>query len=319
MTATRPDGLRVAVTGAAGFIGRAVVERIERGTLDPLGPVGELRLNDVQPIAHSTATIIQGSYADADVRDRLVADGVDILFHLASLPGGAAQRDPALGRQVNLDGSLALLDAVAERGVARVVYASSIAALGAGSEPVNDATALRPIGSYGTHKAMVELYLADLTQRGLIDGRAVRPAGIVARPREAFEGFATAWMSDLFHAAVEGRDIAIPVRAQAHVWLQSLDTVTDNIIHAALMPPEGLPQHRAWTLPATVVRLDELVEAMSHHGGHANTVTYGQGPVDHPPLDAGAALALGFITDGDTDALVAKVLSRLSVATSPKL
>ncbi len=319
MTATRPDGLRVAVTGAAGFIGRAVVERIERGTLDPLGPVGELRLNDVQPIAPSTATVIQGSYADADVCDRLVADGIDVLFHLASLPGGAAQRDPTLGRRVNLDGSLALLDAVAKKGVVRVVYASSIAALGAGTKPVNDATPLRPIGSYGTHKAMVELYLADLTQRGLIDGRAVRPAGIVARPREAFEGFATAWMSDLFHAAVEGRGIAIPVRADAHVWLQSLDTVADNILHAALMSAEGLPRHRAWTLPATVVRIDELVEAIGHHGGRAMNVTYGHGATDHPPLDAGAALALGFITDGDTDALVGAVLSRMTPAASSPL
>ena len=146
-------GLRVAVTGAAGFIGRAVVDRIGRGAL---GNIADLRLNDVQPIDHDRATLIQGSYADSDVRERLVGDGIDILFHLASLPGGAAERDPHLGKSVNLDGSIALLDAVARPNGPVVVYTSSIAALGGHDGPVDANSALRPSGSYGTHKAMVE-------------------------------------------------------------------------------------------------------------------------------------------------------------------
>jgi nucleoside-diphosphate-sugar epimerase len=85
------DGLRVAVTGAAGFIGRAVVERIDSGVF---GEIGELRLNDIQPVYHSNATVVQGSFALSDVREQLIGDGIDILFHLASLPGGASERDP---------------------------------------------------------------------------------------------------------------------------------------------------------------------------------------------------------------------------------
>ena len=311
----RSEGLRVAVTGAAGFIGRAVLDRIG---CSALGAIAELRLNDVQAFDHPNTDIVRGSYADKDVRERLLAGGVDVLFHLASLPGGAAERHPALGRTVNLDGSMALLDAAANTvgatGVPVVVYASSIAALGVSKQPVNDATALRPAGSYGTHKAMVELYLADLTRRGCLDGRAVRPAGIVARPQDAYDGFATAWMSDLFHAALAQRDIAIPARAAAQVWLQSVDTVTDNIVHAARMPASGLPPQRAWTLPATVVRIDAWIDAMRRRTGHALHVDFGDGPVNQPALDASAALALGFVSDGDTDALVDAVLSRLERA-----
>ena len=80
------NGMKIAITGAAGFIGRAVVSRITGGAL---GPVADLCLNDVQGFTHPNATVIRGTYADEAVRRQLTADGVDILFHLASLPGGA--------------------------------------------------------------------------------------------------------------------------------------------------------------------------------------------------------------------------------------
>ena len=306
--ARKSGGLRVAVTGAAGFIGRTVVARLGAGAL---GEIADLRLNDVQAIDRPGAIVVQGTYADRQVRERLIGDGVDVLFHLASLPGGASERDPALGRSVNLDGTMALIDAVAAPDAPVVVYTSSIAALGMGDLPVTGATALRPGGSYGTHKAMIELYLADLTRRGLIDGRAVRPSGIVARPQGAYAGFATAWMSDLFHAAIERRPIAIPARPDTQFWLQSIDVVADNIVHASVMPPDGLPSHRAWTLPATVVRAGALVAALERRTGHAMQVDYADGPMKQPLLDAGAALAVGFITDGDTAALVDAVVSRI--------
>lgn len=301
-------GRRVVVTGAAGFIGRAVVDRIDAGAL---GPVTELILNDVSPARHASATIIQGTFAAEPVRAQLLERPVDILFHLASVPGGASAHDPQLGRSVNLDGSIALLDAMCADHKPVVVYASSIAALGGQSERVDDRTPCRPAGSYGAHKAMIELYLADLTQRGLIDGRSLRPAGIVARPKDAFGGFATAWMSDLFYAALERRTIALPLEPSARIWLQSIDTLAANFIHAALMPPIGLAPHRTWTLPATVVRVEALVAALQWQLGYAFAATYLGGPMNLPELDAAAAVAAGFTGDGPVDALAQQVIARI--------
>ena len=305
-----PDGLKVALTGASGFIGQAVVNRIVGGAL---GQVEELRLNDIRAIERPGAVFIEGSFTESAVRDRLIGDGVDVLFHLASLPGGASERDPVLGKSVNLDGTMALFDHAGLRGCPIIVYTSSIAALGRPLDRVTDATALRPSGSYGTHKAMIEFYLADLTRRGLVDGRAVRPAGIVARPRTAYAGFATAWMSDLFHAALDNRAITIPAPADTQIWLQSIDTLADNIIHAAMLPAQGLPANRVWTLPATVVNVAALIAALSRRTGQPMTVEFGAEAANasggNPALDACSALAFGFKSDGDTAELVDAVLS----------
>lgn len=309
------SGLRIAVTGANGFIGRSVVDRIRRGVL---GNVTDLRLNDIQRFDIPKAKIFVGSFADKDISTGLIGEGVDILFHLASLPGGASEHDPLKGKRVNLEGSIALFDKATEQTCPVIVYTSSIAALGRGDQIVTQATALRPAGCYGTHKAMVELYLADLTRRKRVDGRSVRPAGIVARPRFAYSGFATAWMSDLFHAATENRPIIIPVPPDAQVWLQSIDVVADNIIHAARMPGADLQSHRVWTLPATVVRIETLVKALERWTGRQLEVEYGNSAMDQPLLDASDALALGFMSDGDTDALVQAVMRGL-VSGSPIL
>lgn len=304
----RVSEMRVAVTGAAGLIERAVVDRIERGAL---GSVGDLRLNDVRAFTHAHANVVVGSYAHPSIRKKLIGKGVDILIHLASLPGGASARDPALGKSVNLDGSIALFDCACGTSCPVIVYTSSIAALVSPLKSGSEEPALRPSSSYGTHKAMVELYLTDLTRRGLVDGRTVRPAGIVARPRTAYQGFTTAWMSELFHAALEGNKLSIPVRADSQIWLQSIGAVADNIIHAALMQLGQSTSSRSWTLPATMVRADALVASLRRHTGQALSVEYAEAPGTQATLDFRAALALGFVSDGDTDALVNSVMGRL--------
>ena len=319
--------MRIVITGADGFLGRKVVDLLlaANGLGEGFALLSSLVLLDLhmgRSFDDPRVRVITRSFTDEAMCDMALEGGVDLLFHLASLPGGAAQANFELGRSVNLEGPMALMDAVCDRDGKRngkptiVVNASSIAAIGPVDDVVTDDTPLRPLGSYGCHKLMMEVYLSDLSARGWIDARSVRPSGIVPRPREAFEGFATAWLSELFHVMLAGDALEIPMVADARTWLQSVGCVAENCLVAARLPAAGLPAHRAWTLPALNPSMQELVEAIGRHtsAAHVTRISYGEpspGPYGRslPDQRLPRTEALGFHHDGSLDAFVRAALA----------
>ena len=170
----------IIVTGAGGFVGRALVRKLlERGD----NVVALDSFADHIPVG---ARNVVGDIADPTVRARSFRDGCTALVHLATVPGGAAEADPAASRRINIDAMYDLLDAAKSGGnKPRVVYASSIAVFGdpLPVEGVDDTTPLAPKMVYGGHKAMMEIAVAMMHHRGEIDGVSVRLPGILARPQ----------------------------------------------------------------------------------------------------------------------------------------
>ncbi len=285
---------RIAVTGAAGFVGRAVLARLRELGVEAVGI-------DRTP----GDGIVAGDLLDPGFRREILA-GVGATIHLAAIPGGASEADYELSRRINLDLTLALM----EEARGRFVYASSIAIYGAPSpEPVDDDTPARPALTYGAHKLMAEVALANLKRLGRLDGLALRLPGIVARPR-ASTGLKSAFMSDVFHALAANQPITLPVSPQATMWMLSASAVADALIHAVTV--QDAPA--ALTLPALRVRMDELVAALG--GGNVayepDTVLEAQFGA-YPQLSTPAADQLGFRHDGDLTTLVRRVVGALSM------
>jgi D-erythronate 2-dehydrogenase len=295
--------MRVVITGAGGFLGRRVAHLL---AADPR--VTALRLVDHAGLPDLPgAERLIGDLADPDLTARAIA-GADAVIHLAAIPGGAAEADPALAHLVNIDATMALIGALRGRGV-RFVFASTVAVLGDALPPlVDDDTPPAPRLIYGAQKAMVETWLATLARRGDLDGVALRPAGIVARDGTD-AGLKTAFLSRVFHALRRGEDITLPVSPDATTWLASVENVARNFVHAALMADLG--PRRVLTLPALTLRLDALVAALqSEFPVSAARVTHAPDPAimtafgRQPPLLTPAAEALGFARDADARALV---------------
>ena len=125
---------------------------------------------------------IAGSIADPKVIAQAFDSPVDVVFHLASVPGGLAEQNYELARQINLDATAALLEAaraqnIASSRAATFVFASSIAVLGGPlPDAVDDQTAPHPKMTYGAQKWIGEIWLEDFHRRGWVRGRPYRAA-----------------------------------------------------------------------------------------------------------------------------------------------
>jgi nucleoside-diphosphate-sugar epimerase len=318
--------MNLLITGANGFIGRALSSRLlsDAARLPAgVGPIGRLTLMDMGFEGPEMPRVrrLSGSIADPALLARAFDTPVDVVFHLASIPGGMAEQNYELGRQVNIDATIKLLEAARAQAAALArppvfVFASSIAVLGSPlPATVDDASPLHPKLSYGAHKLIGEILLEDFHRRGWVAARAVRLPGIVARPPQR-TGQLSAFLSDIFRELAEGRSYECPVSADSTTWLMSVHCIVDNLLHAAALSAAACENTRVWTLPALRTSMTGLVQAIAEvHGPDVlRRVSYRSNPAleanfgRYPPLVTAAAELAGFRHDGDLPTLVRRAL-----------
>ena len=158
---------QILVTGAAGFIGSHLVDRLlARGEAvvgldlfdDFYDPAIKER-NLEGALAHPTFTLVQG-----DIRDRealaALPDTIDTVVHLAARAGVRPSiEDPVLYADVNVQGTVTLLDFARERGVRSFVFASSSSVYGNNEKvPFHESDRVdHPISPYAATKKAGEL------------------------------------------------------------------------------------------------------------------------------------------------------------------
>ncbi|WP_157264069.1 NAD-dependent epimerase/dehydratase family protein [Azohydromonas aeria] len=310
----------VVVTGAEGFVGRALVQRLLAQGLagQPLSRLTLLDLGFAGPHADSRVVQLPGSIADAAVRREAYAVPVDAVFHLASIPGGAAEKDYALGRSINLDATLGLLEDLRGQPVPpRFVFASTVAVYGEKLPAVVDEATLPAPGlTYGAHKLAGEYLVADASRLGWVQGCSLRLPGVVARPGEG-TGMLSAFMSLLFWRLAAGHPLTVPVSRDGVAWWISVGRCVDNLLHAATVDPARFTARRSYQMPVLRLTVGEVVDALAARFGadRQALVTYAPDPfierlfANYPPLATPQALELGLQHDGSVDDLVVRALA----------
>jgi nucleoside-diphosphate-sugar epimerase len=313
--------MRILVIGAAGMLGRKLVERLARdGRLgsDRISHLSLVDLRVAEPSADARFAMetTVADLAEPGVAAELVAGRPDVVFHLAAVVSGEAEEDLEKGYRVNLDATRMLLDAIRarDRGYRpRVVFSSSIAVFGPPlPDVIDDDHCTTPATSYGTQKAMIELLLSDHARRGFLDGIAIRLPTICVRPGKpnlAASGF----FSSIIREPLNGQDAVLPVFTDVRHWFASPRSAIGFLLHAATLEGARLGDGRCLTMPGVCATVAEQIEALRRVAGqdavrrirHEPDETIMRIVAGWPrAFHARRARALGFRADADFDDIV---------------
>ena len=236
--ARRPLG-RVLVTGAAGFLGRALAERLARD--------GEqVVISDLGQGARPPAGLRACDLTDRRQVDALVdSQGIDTIIHAGAVSGPMVMADRPLEIwQINVTGTAYLLEAARRNRVGRFVLCSSIDVYGASPDGiVNEDTPYAPDTVYGASKVAAEAALTGYVREHGIDGIAVRFSWIYGPGRQT-----PTTLERLIRAGLAGQAVALDDEAEQRTHYLFIDDAVAGVL-AAAQAPAGLPR-RAYNITA---------------------------------------------------------------------
>ena len=160
--------MKVLITGAAGFIGSHLCERLAADGCTVIGIDNfddfydpQIKRRNISGcLKNKNFQLIEADIRDSTAMDKAVGDGVEIIVHLAARAGVRPSiAQPLLYADVNINGTMVLLQAAAKHKVARFIFSSSSSVYG-NNEKVpfsEDDNVDFPISPYAATKKAGEL------------------------------------------------------------------------------------------------------------------------------------------------------------------
>lgn len=181
--------MRVLVTGGAGYIGsHTLLELMAQGhevcVLDNYSNAVPEVLTRVRTLSNGAVNDVTGDVRDAATLDAILQDfAPDTVIHFAGLKAvGESALRPLDYYDVNITGTLSLLQAMTRADCKRIIFSSSATVYGEPQYlPYDEAHPLQPMSVYGRTKLMAEQILSDWaaadTQRSAVLLRYFNPVG----------------------------------------------------------------------------------------------------------------------------------------------
>lgn len=270
----------VLVTGANGEIGHGLLTRLAAE-----GP--SIVTLDIAPLEPKLAPLVRreftGSVTDYGLLERILAEfEIDRVFHLAALLSTRAEFTPMSAHQVNVEGTLHLLEFAHYEGLSHgrpviFMYPSSIAAYGLPDvETKNGAKRVRedewnaPTTMYGCNKLYCEhlgrYYARHYKQlaaesSGHVDFRCVRFPGLISALTTP-SGGTSDYAPEMIHAAAKGEPYGCFVRKDTRIPFMVMPDAIDALLQLAAAPRDRLTRN-AYNVGAFSPTADEICEVVT--------------------------------------------------------
>lgn len=200
--------MRVLVTGGAGFIGSNLVARLLRDDID-VTVLDDLSTGRRANLDGLDASLHVGSILDDAALDDVVPSSAAIV-HLAALPSVPRSiTEPVRSHEVNVTGTMHVLQAARRHGVRHVVVASSSSVYGDQPVPVkHEELAPRPLSPYAVSKLATEQYALAFAQCYGLRVTAFRFFNVYG-PGQAADHAYAAVVPSFVDAALAGRPLRV--------------------------------------------------------------------------------------------------------------
>jgi threonine 3-dehydrogenase len=250
------------ITGASGEIGHGLIE-----ILAAAGDTSIVTI-DLQPLPPEHRALVDreylGSILEIHLLERILAEfEVRTVFHLAALLSSRAEFTPLAAHQVNVEGTLKLLDFAQSQGESHghpvvFIYPSSIAAYGlpdlatkAHADRIREHEWNQPTTMYGCNKLYCEhlgRYFADNykqlaaeTLSGKVDFRAIRFPGLISAITVP-SGGTSDYAPEMIHAAAQGQPYSCFVRPDSRIPFMTMPDAVEAMLRLAAAEREQLTQ-----------------------------------------------------------------------------
>jgi len=275
------------VTGGAGFIGHNLVKALlERGDhVRVLDNFSTGKRENLSPFA-DRIEMIEGDLRSYHIVHESVRD-IEVVFHQGALPSVPRSiNDPITTNQINVEGTLNLLDAALDTGVRRMVYASSSSIYGDNPElPKREDMSLRPISPYAVAKLAGEKYCQVFTRTYGLETVCLRYFNVFGTGQDPQSQYAAVIPRFIMAFLNDGK---ITVNGDGE---QSRDfTYVENVVQANLLASEAKGAAGEVFNVACGVRtsLNQMLELLRKMVGKQGDIAYGpprSGDVKHSLAD----------------------------------
>jgi len=256
---------RILVTGAAGQIGSELTPelRARHGSYNVVA-------SDIRRPSEEMLEAGPFEFVDVTKRESIerVVDNYDIdtIYHMAAILSVAGEENPWLAWNVNINGTLNVLEVARERGMTRVWHPSSIAVFGPETPRDNtpQETVLRPRTVYGITKASLELMGNYYFEKFGLDVRGARYPGIISSKTPPGGG-TTDYAVEIFYEAIKYKHYTCFLREDTilpMMYMPDCIKATINLMNADL---SRLKHHVDYNLAAMSFSPRELAEEIKKH------------------------------------------------------